>query len=54
MGFNPLLPNDGGPRQLGDEAEAIIMLSKWASALALPSTEFAGSFDENIEVTPGM
>lgn len=29
-------------------------LCQWASELALPSSEFAMSFDENSEITEGM
>ncbi|KAJ5585029.1 uncharacterized protein N7459_004829 [Penicillium hispanicum] len=51
-GWDPLLPNDGGPRELqGNEAQAVVNLFHWASELALPSSAFAASFDETIEVT---
>lgn len=54
-GWDPLLPNDAAPRELkGDEAQAVANLFHWASALALPSSEFAAAFDENAEVTEGM
>ncbi|KAJ5102156.1 Protein of unknown function DUF2454 [Penicillium alfredii] len=50
--WDPLLPNDEGPKQLAaDEIEAVIHLSAWASRLALPSSEFAISFDETAEIS---
>ncbi|KAJ5722330.1 hypothetical protein N7488_000365 [Penicillium malachiteum] len=50
--FHMFLPEDEKIRQLeGDEAQTAINLSKWASSLALPSSEFASSFDDTIEVT---
>ena len=54
LGWDPLLPNDGGPRELkGDEAQAVINLLRWASELALPSSAFASEYDETIELTEG-
>ncbi|KAJ5737012.1 uncharacterized protein N7483_002137 [Penicillium malachiteum] len=54
-GFHMLLPEDEEIRQLeGNEAQAAVNLSKWASTLALPSSEFASSFDDTIEVTEGV
>ncbi|KAJ6021115.1 hypothetical protein N7540_006619 [Penicillium herquei] len=51
-GFHMVLPEDEEIRQLeGNEAQAAINLSQWASNLALPSSEFASSFDDSIEVT---
>ena len=52
--WDPLLPNDGGPRPLEkDQAQVIVNLFNWASRLALPSSEFAVLFDETAEITPG-
>ncbi|CAI7648714.1 unnamed protein product [Penicillium pancosmium] len=46
-GYDPLLP----ARDNAAEATAINALCQWASQLALPSSEFAVSFDENPEIT---
>lgn len=49
-----LLPDDSGCRQLeGDEITAASNLFKWANEAALPSSEFAACFDDNVEVTAG-
>jgi hypothetical protein len=49
-----LLPDDSGCRELeGDEITAASNLFGWANKAALPSSEFAGSFDDNVEVTTG-
>ncbi|KAJ5782500.1 hypothetical protein N7457_004274 [Penicillium paradoxum] len=50
--WEPLLPNDGGARPLNPaEAKAVNNLFDWASALALPSSEFAVDFDETADIT---
>ncbi|KAJ5672200.1 hypothetical protein N7507_001327 [Penicillium longicatenatum] len=50
-----LLPDDSGCRELeGDEITAASNLFEWANKAALPSSEFAGSFDDNVEVTTGI
>ncbi|KAJ5159644.1 uncharacterized protein N7482_006648 [Penicillium canariense] len=50
--WDPLLPNDGGPKNLNEtEAQAVRNLFKWASQLALPSPAFAAGFDEHAETT---
>ncbi|CEJ58204.1 hypothetical protein PMG11_06870 [Penicillium brasilianum] len=51
-GWDPLLPKDGGPKQLDrNETEAVKNLFEWASQLALPSSAFAAVFDDHVEIT---
>jgi hypothetical protein len=53
--WDPLLPNDEGPKQLqGNDVEAVSNLFGWASKLALPSSAFAVDYDDNAEITDGM
>ncbi|KAJ6096126.1 hypothetical protein N7486_006872 [Penicillium sp. IBT 16267x] len=47
-----LLPDDSGCRELGDEITAASNLFKWANESALPSSEFASFFDDNVEMNP--
>lgn len=52
--WNKLLPNDGGPRPLNQaETKAVNHLFSWASAAALPSSDFAIQFNETISPSDG-
>ncbi|KAJ5894689.1 hypothetical protein N7495_006380 [Penicillium taxi] len=53
--YDTFLPNDGGPRTFqGEEAEAVLNMFTWAVKMALPSSEFAANFDDNLEITEGI
>ena len=48
--WDGMLPKDQGPRPLKPaEAKAVNNLFDWASAAALPSSDFAVDFDETAE-----
>ncbi|KAJ5952765.1 uncharacterized protein N7479_011178 [Penicillium vulpinum] len=50
--WDGMLPNEQGPRPLKPaEAKAVNNLFDWASAAALPSSDFAVDFDETVEVS---
>ncbi|KAJ5940272.1 hypothetical protein N7516_000440 [Penicillium verrucosum] len=50
--WDGMLPNDRGPRPLKPaEAKAVHNLFEWASAAALPSSDFAADFDETVEIS---
>ncbi|CDM31237.1 hypothetical protein CBS147339_60 [Penicillium roqueforti] len=50
--WDGMLPNDQGPRPLKPaEAKAVNNLFDWASAAALPSSNFAVDFDETAEIS---
>lgn len=50
--WDGMLPNDQGPRPLKPaEAKAVNNLFDWASAAALPSSDFAVDFDETAEIS---
>ncbi|KAF9253480.1 hypothetical protein DTO013E5_131 [Penicillium roqueforti] len=50
--WDGMLPNDQGPRTLKPaEAKAVNNLFDWASAAALPSSDFAVDFDETAEIS---
>ncbi|KAJ5200576.1 hypothetical protein N7491_008620 [Penicillium cf. griseofulvum] len=50
--WDGMLPNDQGPRPLKPaEAKAVNNLFDWASATALPSSDFAVDFDETAEIS---
>jgi hypothetical protein len=52
--WDGMLPKDQGPRPLKPaEAKAVNNLFDWASAAALPSSDFAVDFDETAEVSDG-
>lgn len=52
--WDGMLPNDQGPRPLKPaEAKAVNNLFDWASAAALPSSNFAVDFDETAEISDG-
>lgn len=52
--WDNLLPNDGDPRPLNQvETKAVNHLFSWASAVALPSSEFAIEFDETTDPSNG-
>lgn len=52
--WDGMLPNDQGPRPLKPaEAKAVNNLFDWASAAALPSSDFAVDFDETAEISDG-
>ncbi|KAF7716156.1 Uncharacterized protein PECH_005432 [Penicillium ucsense] len=54
-GWDTLLPNDQGPRQLNRaDTEAVTRIFHWASALALPSSAFATEFDDFTETTQAI
>ncbi|KAJ5431328.1 hypothetical protein N7445_009060 [Penicillium cf. griseofulvum] len=53
--WDGMLPNDQGPRPLKPaEAKAVNNLFDWASATALPSSDFAVDFDETAEISDGL
>ena len=52
--WDPLLPNDAGPRPLNQvETKAVNNLFDWTSAVVLPGSEFSSDYDETADFSNG-